>query len=90
MIERIIETKVSICDFDELNADQKMLIEKAKSQANNAYAPYSGFRVGAAVLLANGEVFGGNNQENAAYPSVDMSLPKLSFNGSSAESFALL
>ena len=38
MIERIIETKVSICDFDELNADQKMLIEKAKSQANNAYA----------------------------------------------------
>ena len=66
MIERIIETKVSICDFDELNADQKMLIEKAKSQANNAYAPYSGFRVGAAVLLANGEVFGGNNQENAA------------------------
>ena len=69
MIERIIETKVSICDFDELNADQKMLIEKAKSQANNAYAPYSGFRVGAAVLLANGEVFGGNNQENAAYPS---------------------
>ena len=69
MIERIIETKVSVCDFDELNADQKMLIEKAKSQANNAYAPYSGFRVGAAVLLANGEVFGGNNQENAAYPS---------------------
>lgn len=46
-----------------------MLIEKAKSQANNAYAPYSGFRVGAAVLLANGEVFGGNNKENAAYPS---------------------
>ena len=69
MIERIIETKVSVCDFDELSADHKMLIEKAKSQANNAYAPYSGFQVGAAVLLANGEIFGGNNQENAAYPS---------------------
>ena len=69
MIERIIETKVSVCDFDELSADHKMLIEKAKSQANNAYAPYSGFQVGAAVLLANGEIFGGNNHENAAYPS---------------------
>ena len=35
----------------------------------NAYAPYSGFRVGAAVLLGNGVIITGNNQENAAYPS---------------------
>ena len=35
----------------------------------NAYAPYSNFHVGAAVLLANGEVVIGNNQENASYPS---------------------
>ncbi|QWX85726.1 cytidine deaminase [Cellulophaga sp. HaHaR_3_176] len=35
----------------------------------NAYAPYSNFQVGAAVLLENGEVVIGSNQENAAYPS---------------------
>jgi cytidine deaminase len=34
-----------------------------------AYAPYSEFHVGAAVLLENGEIIAGNNQENAAYPS---------------------
>ena len=34
-----------------------------------AYAPYSNFRVGAAVLLKNGQIFVGSNQENAAYPS---------------------
>lgn len=45
------------------------LIMKAREVAKNAYAPYSGFRVGAAVLLGNGVVVTGNNQENAAYPS---------------------
>ena len=41
---------------------------KAKEAAKNAYAPYSKFRVGAAVLLANGTIVIGNNQENAVYP----------------------
>ena len=45
------------------------LIMDAREAAKNAYAPYSGFRVGAAVLLGNGIVVTGNNQENAAYPS---------------------
>jgi len=45
------------------------LIMKARDAAQNAYAPYSGFRVGAAVLLENGVIVTGNNQENAAYPS---------------------
>ena len=35
----------------------------------NAYAPYSKFRVGVAILLDNGEIVLGSNQENAAYPS---------------------
>jgi len=45
------------------------LILKARNAARNAYAPYSGFRVGASVLLENGIIITGNNQENAAYPS---------------------
>src|SRR5665647_754200 len=45
------------------------LIIRARDAAKNGYAPYSGFRVGAAVLLENGVIVTGNNQENAAYPS---------------------
>ncbi|MBA4746756.1 MAG: cytidine deaminase [Muricauda sp.] len=48
--------------------DQKLLQDAAKAR-ENAYAPYSKFKVGAAVLLENGEVVIGNNQENASYPS---------------------
>lgn len=45
------------------------LLTKAQQVCDNAYAPYSNFLVGAAVLLENGEVITGTNQENAAYPS---------------------
>lgn len=48
---------------------EKMLVERAKSASADAYAPYSNFWVGAALLLENGEIITGNNQENAAYPS---------------------
>ena len=43
------------------------LIEKAKQAMENAYAPYSGFQVGAALLCADGTVYTGCNMENAAY-----------------------
>jgi cytidine deaminase len=69
MQEKTVETKVKIYTFDELNRGYQQLLEKAKEQVQNAYAPYSGFNVGAAVELENGEIFTGNNQENAAYPS---------------------
>ena len=46
-----------------------MLMNKAVEARGNAYAPYSKFHVGAALLLDNGEIVLGNNQENAAYPS---------------------
>ena len=45
------------------------LLEKAKEACTKAYAPYSNFYVGAALLLDNGVIVTGNNQENAAYPS---------------------
>jgi cytidine deaminase len=44
-------------------------MELAIKATDFAYAPYSTFRVGAAVLLKNGKIFTGNNQENMAYPS---------------------
>lgn len=45
------------------------MAEQAYIAAERAYAPYSRFYVGAAVLLENGAIVSGNNQENAAYPS---------------------
>lgn len=55
--------------WEELESSDKKLIELAYSICDKAYAPYSKFKVGAAVLLKNGEVILGNNQENIAYPS---------------------
>lgn len=55
--------------IDELDSIGKKLIEIAQSKLENAYAPYSKFKVSAALLMGNGEIICGNNQENAAYPS---------------------
>lgn len=46
----------------------KELFSEADRQTDLAYAPYSNFRVGAAVLDQEGNIFGGSNQENASYP----------------------
>ena len=56
-------------DRSELSEQDRQLEERALEVAKKAYAPYSRFHVGAAVLLANGEIVTGSNQENAAYPS---------------------
>ncbi|SDQ47208.1 cytidine deaminase [Flagellimonas zhangzhouensis] len=55
-------------DGSELSQMEQKLLQQADTARLNAYAPYSNFKVGAAVLMENGEVVIGNNQENAAYP----------------------
>lgn len=54
---------------EELEAEDRSLLEQAMIACQSAYAPYSHFSVGAAVLLENGKIVSGSNQENAAYPS---------------------
>lgn len=54
---------------EELNEEENHLFNLAKEARLKAYAPYSKFLVGCAILLENGEIISGNNQENAAYPS---------------------
>ena len=56
-------------DIGEMEGEDQELIQQAMKACGLAYAPYSNFFVGAAVLLENGEVVLGANQENAAYPS---------------------
>lgn len=55
--------------IEELNANDQRLTREAINATQNSYAPYSHFQVGAAVLLQNGKIISGTNQENAAYPS---------------------
>ena len=63
-------TKVEYYDsLSELSEENRVLVEKSHQSAKKAYSPYSHFKVGAAILLENGTIVTGNNQENAAYPS---------------------
>lgn len=54
---------------EELSDSEKVLVRKAKDASKSSYSPYSNFKVGASVLLENGEFICGSNQENGAYPS---------------------
>ncbi|CAG0971189.1 MAG: cytidine deaminase [Bacteroidetes bacterium] len=65
-LEIILEEYHSVSELQEI---EKSLVLLAKNAAENAYAPYSKFKVGCAVLLDNGSIITGNNQENMAYPS---------------------
>ena len=65
-----LKTQITIFDnIEELPNLVKGLMNKAIESKQNAYAPYSKFKVGAALLLEDGTIITGNNQENAAYPS---------------------
>jgi cytidine deaminase len=70
MKEKKIEITVYEVDRPEdLAPDNGALLREAANAAKSAYAPYSKFNVGAAILLDNGEIIYGSNQENAASPS---------------------
>jgi len=64
------ELRIMVCEYDAVvelpEADQKLLLA-AREASKNAYAPYSKFHVGAALLLENGEVITGSNQENVDF-----------------------
>lgn len=64
-----LEAEIDFCSPDELSGEERSLVERACKATDNSYAPYSHFHVGAAVLLNDGHVIIGANQENAAFPS---------------------
>ena len=66
------EIKIAYLEFDsldQLDPQDRKLADAAIAAIATSYAPYSNFNVGAAVLLEDGNVIQGSNQENAAYPS---------------------
>ena len=69
MQEKKIQLSFITAHLSELSEQEQQLVANAKSALKTAYAPYSGFLVGASVLLENGEIINGSNQENVAYPS---------------------
>ena len=70
MTEKKITTKVRVYSYNELTEEQKKLVDMAREATTHSYSPYSNFKVGAALMLDNGEVFIGANQENAAFAGI--------------------
>lgn len=70
MKKQKIEISLEVFEaISELPKDIQELMNKAQQARENAYAPYSRFKVGAALRLSSGKIIVGNNQENAAFPS---------------------
>lgn len=69
MEKKHLEIEYLITTEDSLDKQDRHLVELAKAATFRSYAPYSKFKVGAAILLDNGEIIEGSNQENVAFPS---------------------
>jgi cytidine deaminase len=54
--------------YEDLEANLQELLKASKEAVSLSYAPYSKFHVGAALLMSNGEIVKGSNQENASFP----------------------
>ena len=69
---RTKEIRILVYEYSNIEelpeADQELVLN-ARETSKDAYAPYSNFHVGAAILLEDGKIITGNNQENSAYPS---------------------
>jgi cytidine deaminase len=68
-MEKQLYISIHIFGTEELNSVDMDLRNASINAASKAYAPYSKFQVGVAILLGNGKIIEGNNQENIAYPS---------------------
>lgn len=68
-MQEVLSIKYTRLGREALSSEIKELERLALEAAEGAYVPYSHFRVGAALLLENGEMLAASNQENAAYPS---------------------
>ena len=79
-----ITSLIRECSFDELNELDQRLVIMAKEATQRAYAPFSKYQVGAAILLDNSKIVEGSNQENAAYPSGTCAERTAAFYASSA------
>lgn len=69
MILNTLSYTYRVAQLEELSAQEQELVHTACTATDRSYAPYSQFHVGAAVLLSDGTIVEGSNQENAAYPS---------------------
>jgi cytidine deaminase len=63
-----LSSEIEILNYDELSQIENKLIERAQAVSQTAYAPYSNFHVGSAILLQSGEILQSSNQENASFP----------------------
>ncbi len=68
-MKKITDTiEIEELSYSELSTKEAALLKRAQEISTNAYAPYSKFQVGAAVELANGEIYQSSNQENVSFP----------------------
>lgn len=62
-----VKFSVQVLPYTELTPEDALLVDRAKAATATSYAPYSHFRVGAAIALADGHIVCGSNQENVAF-----------------------